>query len=232
MRGKIILLGDSITEESFDQTHLGWGAGFASLYSRSADVLNRGFSGYNTRWIKAMIPNILSEFQNNPSQVIITTLLLGSNDCASASSFQHVPLAEYRDNLTSIVIQLLQFNPNMEVLLITPPPIDHNSINPNWDIRSAVKDYAITAAAVATERRIISVDLWKGPHAMDDSDLRDGLHPNAAGNTAILANILAAIKESLPQYLPEVLYNYPPWSDLANVDPNQRINLVSNSKWA
>ena len=30
----------------------GWGAGVADWYARRADVVNRGFSGYNTRWLR------------------------------------------------------------------------------------------------------------------------------------------------------------------------------------
>lgn len=43
-----MLFGDSITEEAFGEG--GWGAHLANHYSRSADVVLRGYSGYNTRW--------------------------------------------------------------------------------------------------------------------------------------------------------------------------------------
>ena len=53
-RRKILLLGDSITQQSFSLTTSGWGAGLADWYQRSADVMlliEDGFSGYNSRWI-------------------------------------------------------------------------------------------------------------------------------------------------------------------------------------
>ncbi|XP_058087664.1 GDSL esterase/lipase At5g62930-like isoform X2 [Magnolia sinica] len=48
MRPQIVLFGDSITEQSFRPG--GWGAALADTYSRKADVMVRGYGGYNTRW--------------------------------------------------------------------------------------------------------------------------------------------------------------------------------------
>ncbi|MBA0690095.1 hypothetical protein Goari_007791 [Gossypium aridum] len=48
MRPNIVLFGDSITQESFRSG--GWGASLADTYSRKADVVLRGYGGYNTRW--------------------------------------------------------------------------------------------------------------------------------------------------------------------------------------
>ena len=46
----MVLLGDSITQNSFDSG--GWGAQLAHWYVRKADVVNRGFSGcaLHTHW--------------------------------------------------------------------------------------------------------------------------------------------------------------------------------------
>lgn len=56
VRPKIILFGDSITQQSF--TVGGWGARLADHYARKADVINRGFSGYNTTWGLAALPKV------------------------------------------------------------------------------------------------------------------------------------------------------------------------------
>lgn len=49
LRPKILLLGDSITQWAFRPG--GWGNLLAQHYMRRADVVNRGFSGYNSSWI-------------------------------------------------------------------------------------------------------------------------------------------------------------------------------------
>ena len=56
MRPRIALYGDSLTQFSFDVR--GWGAMMAHSYQRRADIINRGFSGYNTRWALAGIDKV------------------------------------------------------------------------------------------------------------------------------------------------------------------------------
>ena len=48
LRPQIVLFGDSITQRGFAAG--GWGARLADHYVRKADIINRGFSGYNSTW--------------------------------------------------------------------------------------------------------------------------------------------------------------------------------------
>ena len=72
-RPALLLLGDSLTEMALhlEDSATAWGAlrvsgpGWAALLTqdyavgRGMDVINRGFSGYNTRWILANLPSAL-----------------------------------------------------------------------------------------------------------------------------------------------------------------------------
>ena len=58
-RGAIVLFGDSITEQSFRQG--GWGSALANYWMRRADVLCRGYGGYNTRWALEAMPHVFRE---------------------------------------------------------------------------------------------------------------------------------------------------------------------------
>ena len=53
-RSKVILIGDSLTEYSCSVELNGWGIGLMEWYTRSFDVLNRGFSDYTSRLLKLM----------------------------------------------------------------------------------------------------------------------------------------------------------------------------------
>jgi lysophospholipase L1-like esterase len=53
---RIILFGDSITQGSFSVG--GWGARLQDHYQRRADVLCRGYSGYNTRWALHLLDDL------------------------------------------------------------------------------------------------------------------------------------------------------------------------------
>ena len=118
--GRLMLLGDSITQYSFDVG--GWGARIADQFQRRVDVLNRGFSGYNTTWVKCVLPQIL------PSALPLdaATVLLGSNDSGvrEINPEQHVPLDAFESNLRGICEFLLTGGvPKEGILLVSPPPL-------------------------------------------------------------------------------------------------------------
>lgn len=63
-RPALLLLGDSITERGTDVEGCGWVALLQSRYNRSVDIDCRGLSGYNTKYVIALLllerPLILS----------------------------------------------------------------------------------------------------------------------------------------------------------------------------
>ncbi|CAL5441102.1 unnamed protein product [Camellia sinensis] len=123
MRPEIVIFGDSITEGSFKSG--GWGASLADNYSRKADVVLRGYSGYNTRWALFLLHRLFPLGSTTPP--VATTIFFGANDAALSgrtSERQHVPTEEYKENLKRIVHHLKECSPAMLVVLITPPPID------------------------------------------------------------------------------------------------------------
>uniref|UniRef100_A0A1S3BYB4 Uncharacterized protein n=1 Tax=Cucumis melo TaxID=3656 RepID=A0A1S3BYB4_CUCME len=77
MRPEIVLFGDSITAQSFGLG--GWGAALADTYSRKADVLVRGYGGYNTRWALFLLHHI---FPLNPD--LLEHCIIGSLDTLDA----------------------------------------------------------------------------------------------------------------------------------------------------
>ncbi|XP_056175755.1 GDSL esterase/lipase At5g45920 isoform X1 [Syzygium oleosum] len=104
MRPKIYIFGDSITEESFGGG--GWGALLAHHFSRTADVVLRGYSGYNTRWALKVLDKVFPAAGGSDDAPLAITVFFGANDAClpdRCSAFQHVPLHEYKQNLHSII---------------------------------------------------------------------------------------------------------------------------------
>uniref|UniRef100_A0A803PA71 SGNH hydrolase-type esterase domain-containing protein n=1 Tax=Cannabis sativa TaxID=3483 RepID=A0A803PA71_CANSA len=123
MRPQILLFGDSITEQSFRLG--GWGAALADTYSRKADVLVRGYGGYNTRWALFLLHHLFPLNVAKPPAAV--TIFFGANDAAilgRTSERQHVPIDEYKENLRKIVLHLKECSPTVLIVLITPPPVD------------------------------------------------------------------------------------------------------------
>lgn len=78
LRPKFLLFGDSITQKSFSVG--GWGAALTDAYQRKADVLNRGYSGYNSRWALQLLDRVLPE--EVPGEIVLSTVFFGANDAA------------------------------------------------------------------------------------------------------------------------------------------------------
>ncbi|RKP25606.1 SGNH hydrolase-type esterase domain-containing protein, partial [Syncephalis pseudoplumigaleata] len=116
----------------------GWVAALQNAYVRRADIVNRGFSGYNTEWARHVLAMILPRAQTSlPASTLLgqhesielLVVLLGANDAAIPPSGQHVPLTRYRENLKALVDMVQSpmsryYAPNTRVILVTPPPLD------------------------------------------------------------------------------------------------------------
>jgi isoamyl acetate esterase len=118
MRPVIVLFGDSITQQGFGwDGAVGWASLLSATYSRRADVLNRGYSGYNTRHGLDLLPHIfgsgggesssssssLSSSFKEPPNVLFVTIFFGANDAALPGERQHVPIDEYGANLETMI---------------------------------------------------------------------------------------------------------------------------------
>ncbi|XP_027629335.1 isoamyl acetate-hydrolyzing esterase 1 homolog isoform X2 [Tupaia chinensis] len=165
---RVLLFGDSITQFSFQPG--GWGAALADRLVRKCDVLNRGFSGYNTRWARIILPRLIRKGNSLDSPVAVT-IFFGANDSAlkGENPKQHVPLEEYVANLKSMVQYLKSVDvPENRVILITPPPL----CEPAWEheciaqgcklnrLNSVVGEYAHACLQVAKDCGTDVLDLW------------------------------------------------------------------------
>lgn len=98
-REEICCFGDSITQHG--HCAFGWVGALQEAYRRRADVLNRGYSGYSSRFGLSMLPYLFGPQR----RYLFTTVFFGANDAADPSSkpAQHVPLPEYASNMEAIV---------------------------------------------------------------------------------------------------------------------------------
>lgn len=104
-RKRVVAFGDSITQHGYNLAIGGWVAGMGDWWTRRVDVLNRGYSGYNSRWAKLMVHEaVISEF---PQLVFV---FFGANDSVDHRVLQHVPIEEYQDNIDSIVNTIKKVN--------------------------------------------------------------------------------------------------------------------------
>ena len=75
MRPVFVTFGDSITQRGFAP---GWSSQLADAYQRRVDVINRGYSGYNSRWAVQLLDRVFPPAA--PPQ--LATVWFGANDAA------------------------------------------------------------------------------------------------------------------------------------------------------
>jgi lysophospholipase L1-like esterase len=145
MRPVVALFGDSITQQGFGvNSNIGWASLVAAAYTRRADVLNRGFSGYNTNHALELLPRVFgpleqvstvpsssSDESDSSNGMLFCTVFFGANDAALPGEGQHVPLETFGANLGKIISHIRARCQNgsngssasFPIILFTPPPV-------------------------------------------------------------------------------------------------------------
>jgi isoamyl acetate esterase len=103
LRPSIVLFGDSITQQAFGvDGKIGWASLLAADYTRRADVINRGYSGYNTKMAIDLLPSIFPKATDG-SGILFCAIFFGANDATLLGERQHVPIEQYAKNLETII---------------------------------------------------------------------------------------------------------------------------------
>ncbi|KAI0781316.1 SGNH hydrolase [Trametes elegans] len=219
-----VLLGDSLTQYGFEPN--GFATRLASAYIRKLDVINRGFSGYNTDWIIPVFEQIFAtqHQQQHVPPVRLLTIWFGANDAALPPSAQHVPLERYKANLSKLIRALRSpesphYSPDTRILLLTPPPVDAarwaeclagfngTDVQPPDRSLEATRQYAEGAREVGVQEGVAIVDVWtKVWDAAGRNEKKlgpffsDGLHLSSKGYTIVYDALVAAIAENYPEH--------------------------------
>ena len=101
-RASVVLFGDSLTQRGWGEG--GWCSSVADLFQRRADVYNRGYGGYNSRWARYLVPHLFNLAGEIPSiKHFLVVVWFGANDAAHPSENSYVPLEEYAENVRAIL---------------------------------------------------------------------------------------------------------------------------------
>ncbi|KAJ4304414.1 hypothetical protein N0V88_002027 [Collariella sp. IMI 366227] len=215
---QIVLFGDSLFQASVDVSNgFSFQAAVQGQVLRRFDVVNRGFSGYNTSNALSILPQVFAPPGRGVPQLAYLFILLGANDaCIKVpTNFQHVPIDRYKENLDRIINHPIITAHKPKIFLVTPPPLDEIRVTfldrANGHPR-AVRQTKNSAAYSETVRQVAAenpgvtlIDLQKA--LMDKAiEMTHGFDP-AKG--AVLGDPESGVRGYLEQLLPDGLHLSP-----------------------
>ncbi|KAF0701249.1 Aste57867_8243 [Aphanomyces stellatus] len=207
----ILFLGDSNTEIASHPDTLGFQVRFTQDYARKADTINRGNSGWNTRFWLKNLDRLVAEWMARPPSLVL--VMLGTNDACAADgtiAWAHVPLDEFKSNLNALA-SAFQSSWGSRVLFVTALPFDDNSSKWHGSRTNAdAGKYAAAMVALGQQIGVPVLDLWTPLQDSIATIFYDGLHLNRDGNVQVHMRMRAAIASAFPDLAPESLPIYYP----------------------
>lgn len=187
----------------------------ASTPPLQADIVLRGYSGYNTEWALQVAPSVLPPkgTPGAPAPPAAVVVAFGANDAAlpdRGSARQHVPVARYGENVRALVAAARAAGA-ATVVVVAPPPVDDAArvVNatskygapadrpPDRTLEASGR-YAEAAVGAATAAGATAIHAWRlFQDARTDwaaALLSDGLHLTPAGNEVVAGAVLGALR--------------------------------------
>ncbi|KAG7374408.1 GDSL-like lipase/acylhydrolase family protein [Nitzschia inconspicua] len=220
VRRPIVLFGDSLTQFAFGEADVkvGWASLLCSAYQRRVDVLNRGFSGYNTRHALDLVPKLFTRESYDDVMPVFSTVFLGANDACLPGERQHVPKEEYAENLTQIIRSIRESSKtkgdeDFPIIVITPPPVDSETWRRELGLyeyfdrtNEIAREYGQAAKEVAKDTNCHCLDTWQLLNGSSletyRQHLSDGLHLSESGNRLLFEGLMALIEAEFPHLAP------------------------------
>ncbi|KAL6142277.1 hypothetical protein ACLB2K_060560 [Fragaria x ananassa] len=206
IRPQFVLFGSSIVQFSFSNG--GWGAILADLYSRKADIVVRGYAGWNSRQGLQVLEQVFPKDASiQPSLVIV---YFGGNDSMLPNPLglgPHVPLPEYVENMRKIATHLKNLLEKTRFIFLTAPPVNEEQmrkafsgiIGENSRTNKLCQMYSGACVELCREMDIKAVDLFTSMQKRKDWStmcFTDGIHFSSEGSKIVAEEILKVLEEA------------------------------------
>nr|XP_043619874.1 GDSL esterase/lipase CPRD49-like [Erigeron canadensis] len=200
-RPQFVLFGSSIVKCSFREE--GWGSILADNYSLKADIILRGYGGWNSRKGMAVLDQVFPK--NEVVQPSLVIVYFGGNDATDPrpdGQSPHVPLPEYVENMRKIAMYLKSLSEKTRIIFLSAPPVNEAKINAEsiyQGTNEMSQKYAQACVEMCHEMGIKAINLCTA--IMKHSDwqttcLIDVIHLSSIGNKIVAEEILKVIMEA------------------------------------
>uniref|UniRef100_A0A5B7A109 Putative GDSL esterase/lipase CPRD49 n=1 Tax=Davidia involucrata TaxID=16924 RepID=A0A5B7A109_DAVIN len=205
-RPEFVLFGSSIVQLSFSNG--GWGTILTDIYARKADILLRGYYGWNSRRALQVLDQVFpKDAAIQPSLVIV---YFGGNDSMGphpSGLGPHVPLHEYIENMRKIALHLKSLSETTRIIFLSCPPVNEARLRQGTSgifseivrTNELCRSYSEACIDLCQEMGVKVVDLWTAIQKRDDwliACFTDGVHLSAEGSKIVVEEILKVLKEA------------------------------------
>lgn len=205
-RPQIVLFGSSIVQLSFSNG--GWGAILSDIYARKADILLRGYYGWNSRRALHVLDQVFPK--DAPIQPSLVIVYFGGNDSMGphpSGLGPHVPLPEYVENMRRIATHLKSLSCATRIIFLSAPPVDEARINQGTSeifsellrTNELCQKYSDACINLCHELGVKVVDLFTAIQKRDNwknACFTDGIHLSEEGSKIVVAEILKVLKQA------------------------------------
>ncbi|OIW00842.1 hypothetical protein TanjilG_12246 [Lupinus angustifolius] len=206
VRPQFVLFGSSIVQLSYNDE--GWGSILTNLYARKADIILRGYCGWNSRRALQVLDEIFpKDAIVQPSLIIV---YFGGNDSIHAHPSglgPHVPLQEYIENMRKICVHLKSLSKTARIIFLSSPPINEaqirltlsNQLGPLRRSNESCRIYSEACLKVCREMKVKAIDLWSALQQRDDwldVCFTDGIHLSSEGSKIVVKEIMKVLREA------------------------------------
>ncbi|KAL8526671.1 hypothetical protein ACS0TY_015756 [Phlomoides rotata] len=203
-RPEIVLFGSSIVQMCFNVG--GWGSILSDLYDTKADIIIRGYAGWNSRNALEVLNQVFpQDAADHPSLVIV---YFGGNDAMlphPSGLGPHVPLHEYVENMKKIALHLRSLSEDIRIIFLTSPPVDEAMIRQNFGnlfdkqerTNEACRIYSEALVDLGKQIDVKVINLWTAFQHRDDwgtAYLWDGIHLLPGGCKVVVKEILKVLR--------------------------------------
>ncbi|KAL2541493.1 GDSL esterase/lipase CPRD49 [Abeliophyllum distichum] len=205
-RPQFVLFGSSIVQISYKIG--GWGAILADLYARKADIVLRGYSGWNSRLALQVLDQVFpKDAAIQPSLVIV---YFGGNDSMKphpSGLGAHVPLPEYVENMKKIAVHIKCLSEKTRLIFLSSPPVNEAKIREYFgnalDNQARTNElcgiYSEALVELCGLLDVKVINLWTAIQQRDDWEtacFQDGIHLSSEGSKIVVKEILKILKEA------------------------------------
>ncbi|KAG2380725.1 GDSL esterase/lipase [Vigna angularis] len=188
------------------------------LDEKRADVILRGYCGWNTRRALQALDKIfpktdLKEItfllsppnQDATDQPSLVIVYFGGNDSMHphpTAHSPHVPLQEYIENMRKIAIHLMSLSKKTRLIFLSSPPINEvqmhemlssDLLGPLKRTNESCRLYSEACLELCREMNVKAIDLWSALQQRHDWD---GIHLSHEGNKIVAKEIFKVLREA------------------------------------